>query len=72
LPPLPSSCCKTEQFSLEKSSPMTNSCQLTWAVDNDLWQVKFVEERVSFLHFLTNVCAIAGGNYSPLFAFSST
>jgi hypothetical protein len=35
LPPLPSSCCKTEQFSLEKSSPMTNSCQLTWAVDND-------------------------------------
>jgi hypothetical protein len=24
-------------------------------------QVKFVEERVSFLHFLTNVCAIMGG-----------
>jgi hypothetical protein len=29
LPPLPSSCCKTEQFSLQKSSPMTNSCQLS-------------------------------------------
>jgi hypothetical protein len=27
-------------------------------------QVKFVEERVSFLHFLTNVCAIMGGVFT--------
>ncbi|CAM6024860.1 unnamed protein product [Sphagnum balticum] len=27
-------------------------------------KVKFVEERVSFLHFLTNVCAIVGGIFT--------
>jgi len=27
-------------------------------------KVKFVEERVSFLHFLTNVCAIVGGVFT--------
>lgn len=26
-------------------------------------QVTFTEEHISFLHFLTNVCAIVGGNY---------
>ena len=26
-------------------------------------QVTFTEEHVSFLHFLTNVCAIIGGRY---------
>ena len=27
-------------------------------------QVKFVEKRTSFLHFLTNVCAIVGGVFT--------
>ena len=27
----------------------------------DCEQVKFTEKRMSFLHFITNVCAIVGG-----------
>lgn len=30
---------------------------------NNILQVTFTEEHVSFLHFLTNVCAIVGGRY---------
>lgn len=28
------------------------------------YKVTFTEEHISFLHFLTNVCAIVGGNLS--------
>jgi hypothetical protein len=34
-----------------------------------LLQVTFTEQHVSFLHFLTNVCAIVGGNV-PCVLFS--
>lgn len=30
------------------------------------FQVTFTEEHISFLHFLTNVCAIVGGNYQVI------
>jgi hypothetical protein len=42
-----------------------NTCIMWWSQ----LQVKFSEERPSFLHFLTNVCAIVGGkvnHFSPL------
>lgn len=32
-------------------------------------QVTFTEEHVSFLHFLTNVCAIVGGSIYDLIPF---
>lgn len=31
-----------------------------------MFQVTFTEEHISFLHFLTNVCAIVGGNYQMI------
>lgn len=41
---------------------------------NCILQVTFTEEHVSFLHFLTNVCAIVGGMQmdQSLFVFSLT
>lgn len=42
------------------------SAQLV-SIANCMLQVTFTEEHVSFLHFLTNVCAIVGGNIVAAF-----
>ena len=53
-------------------------CIGTFLYTNIIWyqwllQVTFTEQHVSFLHFLTNVCAIVGGNVPcVLFSFMLT